>query len=96
MKRSFRVEFAPAVADVVRSLPPDVKRQVKSALRLIAEDPDVGVPLMRELRGLRKYRVRRFRIVYETPRRKRVVRVVAVGHRRSVYDDLAAARRPPT
>jgi mRNA interferase RelE/StbE len=49
---------------------------------------------MRELEGLWKYRVRRFRIVYSVERGKRVLRVFAVGHRRTVYEIVAASVRP--
>jgi mRNA interferase RelE/StbE len=94
MSRPHRVEFAPPAADAVRSLPPEIKRQIRSALRALAVDPGIDVPLLRELDGLYKYRVRRFRIVYEISVRARMIRVVAVGHRRSIYDDLAAARDP--
>jgi len=88
MSRAYRVELSPSVAEVVRRLPPDIKAQIKSALRAIAADPELGVPLQRELAGLREFRVRRFRVVYEVATRQHLLRIVAVGHRRSVYDDL--------
>ncbi len=87
----FRLDMPPHVAEVIRSLPPEVKHGVKEGLRLLARNPSAGEPLRRELRGLWKYRVRRFRIVYE--RVRRVVRVVAVGHRRTVYEALGEQRR---
>ncbi len=58
----FRPDIPPHVAEVIRSLHPDLKRSIKSAIRAIATDPECGEPLQRELTGLRKYRVRRFRI----------------------------------
>jgi mRNA interferase RelE/StbE len=48
---------------------------------------------MRELEGLWKYRVRRFRIVDAIDRGKRVLRIFAVGHPRSVYEMLATLVR---
>jgi hypothetical protein len=42
------------------------------------------------LEGLWKYRVRRFRIVYATNRKARTVRLMAIGHRQNVYEELAA------
>jgi mRNA interferase RelE/StbE len=68
------------------SCPPEVKHGVKEALRHLASDPGAGAPLRRELEGYWKYRVRRFRIVYQ--RAQRVVRVIAVGHRRTIYEDV--------
>ena len=77
------------MAEVIRHLPPDIKRSVKQALRSLSADLISGVPLMRELSGLWKYKVRRFRIIYELDRKARIIRIYAVGHRREVYEKLA-------
>jgi mRNA interferase RelE/StbE len=84
----FRPDIPPHVAEVIRSLHPDLKRSIKAAVRGIATDLECGEPLLRELDGLRKYRVRRFRIVYAIDRKKRVIWLMAVGHRRHVYEEL--------
>jgi mRNA interferase RelE/StbE len=85
----YRPDIPPHVAEVIRGLPPEVKRGVKAALRALSDDPGTGEPLQRELDGLWKYRVRRFRIVYAIDRQRRILRVMAVGHRRVVYEELA-------
>ncbi|MBI2289408.1 MAG: type II toxin-antitoxin system RelE/ParE family toxin [Betaproteobacteria bacterium] len=92
----FRPDIPPHVAEVIRSLHPDLKRSIKAAVRAIATDPGCGEPLLRELDGLRKYRVRRFRIVYAIDRKTRVIRLIAVGHRRFVYEELSARLRGTT
>jgi mRNA interferase RelE/StbE len=84
-------DIPPHVADVVRRLPPDVKQSVKHAIRALARDSQIGVPLIGDLAGLWKYRVRRFRIVCEVDRARRVLRIVAVGHRAVIYDELSQA-----
>ena len=89
----FRPDIPPHVAEIVRRLPPDVKRIVRQALRALCENPDAGEPLRQDLKGLWKYRVRRFRIVYGIERPRRVLRVFAVGHRRRVYEEAAEALR---
>jgi mRNA interferase RelE/StbE len=91
--RRYRLVIAPQAAEVVRALDPDLKRRVRSALDALGDEPSIGEPLRGELAGLWRYRVRRFRIVYALDRSRRVVRVMAVGPRRSIYEDLAAARR---
>ena len=85
----YRPEIPPGVAEAIRHLPPDVKRGIKAALRALSSGAASGEPLQRELEGLLKYRVKRYRIVYELDRRRRVIRVLAVGHRRAVYEVLA-------
>jgi mRNA interferase RelE/StbE len=84
------------VADVTRSLHPDLKQLIKSAIRAIATIPECGELLKRELDELRTYRVRRFRIVYAVDRKRQIIRLMAVGHRRSVYEELTDGfrRRP--
>ena len=89
----FRPEVPPHVAEVIRSLHPDLKRSIKSAIRAIASNPECGEPLLRELDGMWKFRVRRFRIVYAIDRKARAIRLMAVGHRQSVYEELTARFR---
>ena len=91
MRAPLRPDIPPHVAERIRSLPPEVKQGVKEALRLLSRDPGAGEPLRRELEGYWKYRVRRYRVVYQPVRR--VVRVVAVGHRRTIYEELGERSR---
>jgi mRNA interferase RelE/StbE len=92
----FRPDIPPHVAGVIRFLHPDLKRSIKAAVRALANNPESGEPLQRELEGLRKYRVRRFRIVYAIDRKSRMIRLMAVGHRRDVYEELTARLRRKT
>jgi len=87
--RVFRIDLPPHVAEVIRHLPPEVKQGVKAALRAVAEDPALGEPLRRDLEGFWKFRVRRYRLVYEVDRDARVVRIVAAGHRRGIYEEVS-------
>lgn len=93
---TFRTEIPPHVAEVIRHLPPELKRRIKAALDALSRDPALGEPLERELEGLWKYRVRRFRIVYTIERARRRLRIFAVGHRRTIYEAAAelVRRRP--
>jgi len=86
----FELAIPPHVAEVLRRLPPDIKRSVKAALRAIGADPSIGAPLDHELKELWRFRVRRFRIVYDIDRSRRTVQVMAVAHRRHIYDDLVS------
>lgn len=92
----FRPDIPSHVADVIRSLHPDLKQLIKSTIRAIAANPECGEPLKRGLHGLRKYRVRRFRIVYAVDHRMKIIRLMAVGHRQYVYEKLTErlSRRP--
>ena len=89
----FRPDIPPSVAEVIRHLSPELKRSVKHAIRAISADLHCGDPLQRELVDYWKYRVRRFRIVYSIDRAGRVIRIVAVGHRSTIYEDAAEQLR---
>lgn len=90
---AFRPAVPPSVAERIRHLPPDIKRAIKGAIRALAGEPGRGEPLERELKGLLKFKVRRFRIVYRVDRAARTVNVLAVGHRRTIYEEAAATIR---
>jgi mRNA interferase RelE/StbE len=89
----FRPDIPPSVAEVIRHLSPELKRSVKHAIRAISRDPHCGDPLQKELKGYWKYRVRRFRIVYHIDRAHQAVRIVAVGPRRTIYEEAAEQLR---
>jgi mRNA interferase RelE/StbE len=88
-----RLEIPPEVAEILRHLDPELKRSVKEALRGLSQKPTAGEPLRRELEGLWKYRVRRYRVVYAIEPKRRVVRILAVGPRVEIYERVAALRR---
>ena len=90
---AYRLDIPLHVAEILRHLPPELKRPIKSALQALGRDPALGEPLQRELEGLWKYRVRRFRIVYAFDRGSRILRVFAVGHRRTIYEEVAISVR---
>lgn len=82
----FEIDIPPHISQVVSRLAPDIKKGVKEALKALAQNPDLGEPLVDDLKGLWKYKVRRYRIIYKPDRPKRLLRIYAVGHRKEVYD----------
>jgi mRNA-degrading endonuclease RelE of RelBE toxin-antitoxin system len=87
MKR-YRIEMARAVRDLVRHLPPELKRKIKTALNSIAVDPHRAKELKDELVGLRSYRVARARLIYGIEGSR--IEVVAFGPRADIYERAAA------
>jgi mRNA interferase RelE/StbE len=83
----------PKVAEVIRHLPPDIKRAVRAALSALANNPSAGEPLEEELAGYWKYRVRRYRIIYRVIRPGKALRILAVGERRSIYEEAVELLR---
>jgi len=73
---------------MIRRLDPQVRDQVRGAIDRLKEDPTRGKPLQLTLQGLRSWRTGDWRIVYRVTRERVEILVVAVGHRREVYDRL--------
>jgi mRNA-degrading endonuclease RelE of RelBE toxin-antitoxin system len=59
---------------------------VRAGVDAIREDPFAGKLLQDELAGLRSFRVGRSRIVYRLVGRS-LIEVIAVGPRRTIYED---------
>jgi mRNA interferase RelE/StbE len=84
------------VASLIRGLHPDLKRRIRAALDDVLADPGVGKALREELAGLRSCRVTRFRIVYRVA--GTVIEIVAIGPRRTIYEETwrRVRRRSPS
>ena len=85
---SWEIEYTISAAKAIRKLHPQVRRQVKAAVERLADDPTRGKPLQLTLHGLRSWRSGEWRIIYRAANDRVVVLVIAVGHRREVYDRL--------
>jgi mRNA interferase RelE/StbE len=83
-----RVHYTRSAARAIRNLDPQVKGRIRAAVEKLTEDPTRGKPLQLTLRGLRSWRTGDWRIVYRVKGQLLEILVVAVGHRREVYDQL--------
>lgn len=81
--RARGVRLPKDVERVIRSLHPDLKRRVRTAVDLLCADPEAGKALRGELAGWRSLRVGRLRIVYREARKQ--IEVAAIGSRASIY-----------
>jgi len=84
MPDRYRLRLVDPLTELLRSLHPGLKRKIRAGIDAIREDPLAGKELREDLSGLRSFRVGRFRIIYRI-RPRRVIEVIAVGPRRTVY-----------
>lgn len=84
-RKEHKIRVSDETAGLIKGLHPQIKRRVKSALKMILSDPDIGKSLKDELKGLKSYQVGRFRIIYRLSSRG-IVEIVAVGPRRIIYE----------
>ena len=73
---------------LVGHLSPTRKQSVKQALRSIAANPYQGKPLREDLAGYYSYRIGILRVVYSIDGFRKTIHVVALGPRRTIYEDL--------
>ena len=83
--------YTSSAGRAIRKLDPGVRRRVHAALLKLRAEPERGKPLQLSLKGLRAWRTSDYRIVYRVVARRIEILVVAVGHRRDVYDRLKQA-----
>ena len=90
----FRVIYHPAVAgeDLPR-IPADIRERIARAIqtRLTTAPERYGKPLRGTLRGYWKLRVGDYRVVFKTIGDE--VRILAIRHRRDVYDESVRRSR---
>ena len=85
---SWEINYSAGAAKAIRRLDPQIRRRVRRAIEALMEDPVRGKPLQLSLKGLRSWRTGDFRIVYRVVEARLEILVVAIGHRRDVYDRL--------
>ena len=73
--------------NLLRHLPPLLKRKVKQALEEILADPFSGKTLREDLAGLSSYRIGKIRVVYRVEGKS--IHFITVGPRKTVYQKTA-------
>lgn len=85
MKGSFRKRFTPEVKRLIRKLPPDVKKPIRTLTDEIARNPGIGKPLRDRLQGFRSARYTHYRVIYELEEKPELITIHFVGPRKNVY-----------
>ena len=85
MTRSLIVAYA--LRDLIRRLPPDLKKKIRQGLEEIVKNPRSGKLLCEELAGLRSYKIGQIRIIYRTTAAR--IELVAIGPRKTIYEKVA-------
>jgi len=90
-RTTFTIEFIDQKAlDQFKALPNATQRILGKAIkeRLEIDPVSFGKPLRYSLKGHRRLRVGSYRIVYRINDEKKIVTIVAVDHRKDVYDQF--------
>jgi mRNA interferase RelE/StbE len=66
----------------------EAKRIAKKVESHLAKDPiALGKPLTGNFSGFYRYRIGNYRVIYQVIKEEILIEVVAVGHRKDVYED---------
>jgi mRNA interferase RelE/StbE len=82
----YRIELRPAAVRALRKLDKPTRLRIQGVIALLAEDP--RPPAARALQGRPGWRVRvgAYRVIYTVADDVLLVLIVALGHRREIYD----------
>lgn len=85
----YKIEYlSEVVEDDITALPKKIRIIIKNAIekRLMLNPIEFGKPLRFSLNGHRRLRVSNYRVVYRIEIQRRVVIIIAIKHRKCVYD----------
>lgn len=81
----YEVILTPRAQKELKRLPKRYQRAIVLSLHELREYPFSGKPLTRELTGQFSLRVGVYRILYKINKQNKIVSVLTIGHRSTVY-----------
>ncbi|MBI4124757.1 MAG: type II toxin-antitoxin system RelE/ParE family toxin [Deltaproteobacteria bacterium] len=85
----YRVEYAKGIVKDLKKLPKEIKQKALGIVEgILAADPYVGKPLKGPYKGLWKYRVGDYRIIYTIESDRLCIFVLRIRHRKNVYEGI--------
>ncbi|MEA3347916.1 MAG: type II toxin-antitoxin system RelE/ParE family toxin [Pseudomonadota bacterium] len=82
----YRVKLTPTATEMFNSLHPTIKKQLKPILKELYINPYLGKELRNDLIDFRSLRIKRYRAVYQIDEQNKEAVVLAIGHRRDIYE----------
>lgn len=84
----WKIEYKKSVKKDLKSLSEDIRYIIRRAIeeKLAVEPLKFGLPLRRSLKNYMKLRVGDYRVIYRVEKKKVVVHIIKIGHRKDVYN----------
>ncbi len=92
MHEPYKLRIPDDVVKAIRTMHPDIKRKVRSAIEAIQSRPDTGKALKNDLTGLRSFKIGRLRIIYKVLEQE--TQIVAIGPRLRIYEETLRLIKP--
>jgi mRNA interferase RelE/StbE len=84
----YNVFFTREAKRNVEKMDASITRIIKKAIQSLAVNPAKGKPLAYDLAGLHSLRTSDYRIIYRVKEKQLIIIVIAVGHRKEIYQKL--------
>ena len=81
----YTIQIATRAKKQIEILPEKIKEKIANAIEDLSFDPGMGKALKAQLKGLFSYRVGSYRIIYQIVRKKLIVQIISVRHRKDAY-----------
>jgi mRNA interferase RelE/StbE len=85
---AWTIRYTAIAAKAIQKFDAPTRKRVRLACEILARESERGKPLQLTLKGLRSWHTGDFRIVYRLNRETVEILVIAIGHRREIYDRL--------
>lgn len=85
---SYTIEFVKSAEKEFERLPLKIRTKITEALGLLSQHPFSELLNVKKLKGAEdvyRFRIGEYRVLYEVRKRRLVILVIKVGHRREVY-----------
>lgn len=89
--KNYKIEYLDVVVkDDIPAPPKTIKTTIKKAIeeRLMPDPIGFGKPLRYSLKGHRRLRVGNYRVVYRIDADNNTVVIIAIKHRKDIYEDI--------
>ena len=83
---SFKVLLSPKSDNFLKKLDTNEQERIKNKFRNLANNPELGKPLIGKLVGLWSLRIGDYRAIYQIRKLELLILVVKIGHRKNVYE----------
>ncbi|WP_204305172.1 type II toxin-antitoxin system RelE family toxin [Desulfurobacterium thermolithotrophum] len=85
---NYKVLYHHKIPEDLREISSETKKRIKSAIenKLMTFPEKYGIPLRKNLKGFWKLRVGDYRIVFKINRAEKEIYILAILHRRKVYE----------
>lgn len=84
----YKAIYLEEVAEDIKSIPKNIRKTIKQAIesRIMMDPYNYGKPLRYSWKGHKRLRVGDYRVIYRVLEEKKEIIIVAIKHRKEVYE----------